>query len=113
MTTDPAGRVAPHSGGTTAELVARLRTEGRVYTHMEAADLLERQHAEIERLRAALTSIAATVTDPSVMQKWDTWRRYIAQGGGTSYPRDEFEALIDSIATEAKAALAPAEEEKG
>ena len=31
------------------DIVARLRTEGRVYTHMEAAD-------EIERLRAAVAA---------------------------------------------------------
>lgn len=94
MTTDPAGRV---------DIADRL------WSSDVASALTNEAAREIERLRTALGTIAATVTDPSVMQKWDLWRRYIAGGGTASYPRDEFEALIDSIATEAKDALAPAE----
>jgi hypothetical protein len=30
-----------------------------------------------------------------IMRLWDTWRKYIKQGGTASWPRDEFEALID------------------
>lgn len=30
-----------------------------------------------------------------IMKLWDTWRHYIKQGGTASWPRDEFEALID------------------
>ena len=51
-------RPKPHSGGTVADLVLRLRTEGRVYTHREAADLIERQDREIERLHGILLSAA-------------------------------------------------------
>lgn len=29
------------------------------------------------------------------MQQWDSWREYIANGGKASWPRDQFENLID------------------
>lgn len=29
------------------------------------------------------------------MQRWDDWRRYIAEGGKGSWPRDAFESLLD------------------
>ena len=30
-----------------------------------------------------------------VMKHWDSWRKYIADGGGGSWPRDAFESLLD------------------
>ena len=30
-----------------------------------------------------------------IMQHWDSWRKYIAEGGGGSWPRDAFESLLD------------------
>ncbi len=33
--------------------------------------------------------------DEKVMESWDGWRKYIAEGGTASWPRDEFENLID------------------
>jgi hypothetical protein len=30
-----------------------------------------------------------------VMRHWDSWRKYIAEGGGASWPRDAFEHLLD------------------
>jgi hypothetical protein len=33
-----------------------------------------------------------------IMREWDTWRAYIARGGGGSWPRDAFEGLIDGFA---------------
>jgi len=30
-----------------------------------------------------------------IMHQWDTWRKYIAEGGTASWPRDAFENLID------------------
>lgn len=32
-----------------------------------------------------------------IMERWDAWRKYIAEGGEASWPRDDFEALIDSF----------------
>ena len=29
------------------------------------------------------------------MSRWDAWRKYIAEGGKGSWPRDEFEMLLD------------------
>lgn len=29
-----------------------------------------------------------------IMQQWDSWRKYIAEGGTASWPRDEFEMVI-------------------
>jgi hypothetical protein len=29
------------------------------------------------------------------MERWDLWRKYIAEGGGGSWPRDAFESLLD------------------
>lgn len=43
--------------------------------------------------------------DPELMQQWDEWRRYIADGGTGSYPRDCFEALLSAV-DEDKAAAA-------
>jgi len=31
----------------------------------------------------------------TMMKQWDSWRKYIAEGGGGSWPRDAFEALLD------------------
>jgi len=30
-----------------------------------------------------------------LMSRWDAWRKYIAEGGKGSWPRDEFEMLLD------------------
>ena len=32
-----------------------------------------------------------------IMKQWDSWRAYIANGGGGSWPRDAFEAILDKI----------------
>lgn len=29
------------------------------------------------------------------MKQWDSWRKYIADGGKASWPRDAFEGLLD------------------
>jgi hypothetical protein len=31
----------------------------------------------------------------NIMQHWDSWRKYIAEGGKASWPRDAFESLLD------------------
>jgi len=30
-----------------------------------------------------------------LMLQWDSWREYIASGGGGSWPRDAFESVLD------------------
>jgi len=30
-----------------------------------------------------------------ILKRWDYWRKYIASGGKSSWPRDEFESLLD------------------
>lgn len=35
--------------------------------------------------------------DEALMTHWDAWRRYIAEGGRGSWPRDQFEMLLSSI----------------
>jgi len=30
-----------------------------------------------------------------IMERWDSWRKYISEGGLSSWPRDEFEGLLD------------------
>ena len=32
-----------------------------------------------------------------ILKRWDIWRRYIASGGKGSWPRDEFESLLDYL----------------
>ena len=34
------------------------------------------------------------------LNKWDSWRKYIAEGGTASWPRDEFESLIENMEAE-------------
>ena len=34
------------------------------------------------------------------LKKWDGWRKYIAEGGTASWPRDEFESLIENMEAE-------------
>ena len=36
----------------------------------------------------------------AVMQQWDAWRTYIKNGGGGSWPRDAFEAMLDELDNE-------------
>jgi len=33
----------------------------------------------------------------AIMQQWDAWREYIANGGQASWPRDAFESLLDDF----------------
>lgn len=47
-----------------------------------------------------LAAIKALVTAPEIMERWDSWRAYIADGGKASWPRDAFESLIDCIVGE-------------
>ena len=36
------------------------------------------------------------ITDrDSIMEQWISWREYIANGGGGSWPRDAFECVLD------------------
>jgi hypothetical protein len=44
----------------------------------------------VERLRTPSDT-------PEVMSAWDSWRKYIKEGGGASWPRDAFECLLDNI----------------
>ena len=37
-----------------------------------------------------------------IMKQWDSWRKYIAEGGGGSWPRDAFESLLDWFEEERK-----------
>jgi hypothetical protein len=30
-----------------------------------------------------------------IMKQWDSWRKYIADGGRTSAPRDWFESILE------------------
>lgn len=30
-----------------------------------------------------------------IMKQWDSWRKYIAEGGEGSWPRDAFESLLN------------------
>jgi len=32
-----------------------------------------------------------------IMKQWDSWRKYIADGGKASWPRDAFESLLDGF----------------
>ena len=32
-----------------------------------------------------------------IMKHWDRWRKYIADGGKASWPRDAFESLLDGF----------------
>ena len=58
------------------DIVKRLRTEGRVYTHMEAAAVIERLDADLSSLRAAVqthhdtkhgtTNPAAVLSPPDI-----------------------------------------------
>uniref|UniRef100_A0A6H1ZMB2 Uncharacterized protein n=1 Tax=viral metagenome TaxID=1070528 RepID=A0A6H1ZMB2_9ZZZZ len=32
-----------------------------------------------------------------IMKQWDSWRKYIADGGKASWPRDAFESLVDGF----------------
>src|SRR3954468_5058020 len=47
-----------------------------------------------------LARIKQFVTDDARMTEWDSWRRYIAGGGGASWPRDAFECVLDWVAEE-------------
>ena len=38
-----------------------------------------------------------TMDKESIMKQWDSWRNYIAEGGEGSWPRDEFENLLDYL----------------
>jgi len=48
----------------------------------ERADGQSRLNAGLERKEA--------------MERWDSWRAYIAEGGTGSWPRDAFENLLDT-----------------
>jgi len=35
-----------------------------------------------------------------IMREWDKWAKYYKDGGGGSWPRDAFEALLDKFEEE-------------
>jgi len=37
-----------------------------------------------------------------IIQAWDRWHKYLTSGGKGTWPRDEFEALLDSFEEELK-----------
>ena len=45
-------------------------------------------------------SLRQDISDPNgkLMSDWDSWRKYIASGGDSSWPRDQFEGHLDAIA---------------
>lgn len=51
-----------------------------------------------------LASIKAFVTDPTRLEQWGAWRRYVADGGQSSWPRDGF-AKVCSTGSNRNAAL--------
>ncbi len=40
--------------------------------------------------------------EEKIMKRWDEWRKYIADGGTASWPREEFESLIYGYEEEIK-----------
>jgi len=60
----------------------------------------------IADLRSRLHNIHEFVTDPKRMEHWDSWRAYIAKGGGGSLPRDGFESMLYWIEEETISAVA-------
>ena len=55
------------------DIVERLRAEGRVYTHMEAAAEIERLRAEIHRLRGVLEEIETPPIDVVCHGSWEAF----------------------------------------
>lgn len=49
-----------------------------------------------------LSRIIAMCSSEETMKRWDSWRRYIAEGGGGSWPRDAFESLLSAIEQDAE-----------
>jgi hypothetical protein len=88
------------------ERVAALEAENAEWAARCHAKTLEIQRDEddwrkiTDKLERRLASIRAFVTDPERGAAWDSWRRYIADGGGASWPRDAFEALLSWIEEE-------------
>ena len=39
--------------------------------------------------------VSSALDREDVMKHWDRWRKYIAEGGKGSWPRDAFESLLD------------------
>lgn len=46
------------------------------------------------------------MTTPTPIERWDSWREYIAGGGTASWPRDAFEALVEDYEDRLAAAQA-------
>jgi hypothetical protein len=50
-----------------------------------------------EAVREIARRLRQPVYTEETMRRWDSWRVYIAKGGGGSWPRDAFEALLDAV----------------
>ena len=50
---------------------------------------------DVEIIEAQLDVTREEITREEIMQQWDRWRAYIADGGKASWPRDAFESLLD------------------
>lgn len=46
---------------------------------------------------APAVAVDSTRSREQLMKDWDSWRAYIAGGGGASWPRDAFECLLDEL----------------
>ncbi len=47
----------------------------------------------------------------AMMETWDRWRQYIAEGGKASWPRDQFEAMIEHFEDHIESASQPSAQE--
>jgi len=65
-------------------------------------DFEERFHlGEVEALTRVFALVRVLASQQKmdrrkIMKQWDSWRKYIAEGGGGSWPTDAFESLLDS-----------------
>lgn len=93
----------PHEKAVESALIAwRESTEWVVEVRMEKATTAYLS-AIIPPDVAGLVKKARAEKDDAVawgggvMKQWDSWRKYIADGGKGSWPRDAFESLIDCL----------------
>ncbi|MBZ9759434.1 hypothetical protein LB553_00845 [Mesorhizobium sp. CA8] len=62
--------------------------------------------AEVGELVAQLTKWSDPEEYERIMSHWDAWRKYIAEGGGGSWPRDAFESILSAFGGNGREAAA-------
>lgn len=98
--------ITPHSGGTIAAFVSRLRTEGRAYTHRGAALLIEQLAARVEELEAGHAAPIDAIYRALMEDQTGTLQRRSVAVGSLNVNRSSIVLRVEDLLAEVQKVMA-------